>query len=63
MNRNAVVKNADMSENMQEDAIQTATEAMEKYSIEKDIAAHLKKEFDRKHSTTWHCIVGRNFGR
>ena len=30
--------------------------------MEKDIAAYVKKEFDRKHGPTWHCIVGRNFG-
>lgn len=23
---------------------------------------HIKKEFDRRHGPTWHCIVGRNFG-
>ncbi|KAF6215626.1 hypothetical protein GE061_010382 [Apolygus lucorum] len=27
-----------------------------------DIAAHIKKEFDKKYNPTWHCIVGRNFG-
>ena len=35
---------------------------MEKYNIEKDIAAYIKKEFDKKYYPTWHCIVGRNFG-
>ena len=37
-------------------------EAMEKFNVEKDIAAHVKKEFDRKRGPTWHCVVGRNFG-
>jgi dynein light chain LC8-type len=37
-------------------------QAMEKFTIEKDIAAFIKKEFDRKHNPTWHCIVGRSFG-
>ena len=37
-------------------------QALEKYNIEKDIAAYVKKEFDRKYNATWHCIVGRNFG-
>ena len=37
-------------------------QALEKYNIEKDIAAFIKKEFDRKYNPTWHCIVGRNFG-
>ena len=60
--RKAVVKNADMSEDMQQDAIDCATQALEKYNIEKDIAAYIKKEFDKKYNPTWHCIVGRNFG-
>eukprot|EP01107_Rhizomastix_libera_P013374 TRINITY_DN3633_c0_g2_i1.p1 TRINITY_DN3633_c0_g2~~TRINITY_DN3633_c0_g2_i1.p1 ORF type:complete len:130 (+),score=15.92 TRINITY_DN3633_c0_g2_i1:1-390(+) len=62
MDRKAVIKNADMSEEMQADAIECATQAMEKYNIEKDIAAFIKKEFDKKYNPTWHCIVGRNFG-
>lgn len=27
-----------------------------------DIAAYIKKEFDKKYNPTWHAIVGRNFG-
>ncbi|KAL2092549.1 hypothetical protein ACEWY4_012347 [Coilia grayii] len=60
--RKAVIKNADMSEDMQQDAVECATQALEKYNIEKDIAAYIKKEFDKKYNPTWHCIVGRNFG-
>jgi dynein light chain LC8-type len=60
--RKAIVKNADMAEDMQQDAIDCAAQAMEKYNIEKDIAAYIKKEFDKKYNPTWHCIVGRNFG-
>ena len=60
--RKAVVKNADMSEDMQQDAIDISTQALEKFNIEKDIAAFIKKEFDKKYNPTWHCIVGRNFG-
>merc|ERR1711959_740838 len=60
--RKAVIKNADMAEDMQQDAIDCATQALEKYNIEKDIAAFIKKEFDKKSNPTWHCVVGRNFG-
>merc|ERR1712088_239145 len=60
--RKAVIKNADMSEEMQQDAVDCATQALGKYNIEKDIAAYIKKEFDKKYNPTWHCIVGRNFG-
>jgi dynein light chain LC8-type len=51
-----------VAEDMQQDAIDCAAQAMEKYNIEKDIAAYIKKEFDKKYNPTWHCIVGRNFG-
>merc|ERR1712173_304275 len=60
--RKAIVKNADMSEDMQQEAIDVATQAVEKHNVEKDIAAYIKKEFDKKYTPTWHCIVGRNFG-
>lgn len=60
--KKAVIKNADMTSPMQDDAIRTALVALEKFNIEKDIAAYIKKEFDKKYAPTWHCIVGRNFG-
>ncbi|XP_043753331.1 dynein light chain 1, cytoplasmic-like [Cervus elaphus] len=58
--RKAIIKNADMSEEMQQDSVECATQAVEKYNIEKDIAARIK-EFDKKYNPTWHCTVGRNF--
>jgi dynein light chain LC8-type len=44
---------------MQQDAINMATKAIDMHNIEKDIACYIKKEFDRKHNPTWHCIVGK----
>ena len=32
-----------------QDAVDCATQALEKYNIEKDIAAYIKKEFDKKY--------------
>ena len=60
--RQAVVKNADMSEDMQQDAVDCATTALSKFNIEKEVAMYIKKEFDKRYNPTWHCIVGRNFG-
>ncbi|KAJ4881172.1 Dynein light chain type 1 family protein [Raphanus sativus] len=60
--KRAVVKSADMKEDMQKEAIEIAIAAFENNSVEKDIAENIKKEFDKKHGATWHCIVGRNFG-
>ncbi|KAM9212438.1 dynein light chain 1, cytoplasmic-like [Dugong dugon] len=53
-----MIKNADMLEEMQQDSVECATQALQEYNIEKDISAHIKKGFD---NPTWHCIVERNF--
>ncbi len=45
------------------DAVDFAVTAMRCYHEGKDIADHIKKEFDKKHSPTWHCVVGPKFGR
>lgn len=61
--RKAVIRNADMPDEVQEDAVHTTAIGMEKYDLEKDIAAYVKKEFDKKYQPNWHCIVGKHFGR
>lgn len=58
----AVIKNVDMTEEMQQETVDIASAALEKYNIEKDIAANIKKEFDRRYGPTWHVVVGKNFG-
>nr|XP_039317394.1 dynein light chain 2, cytoplasmic-like [Saimiri boliviensis boliviensis] len=57
-----VIKNADMSEDIQQDAVDCTTQARSKYNLEKAIATYISKEFDKIYNPTWHCIVGRNFG-
>ena len=32
------------------------------HPITQDVAAYIKREFDKKYNPTWHVIVGRNFG-
>lgn len=39
--RKAVIKNADMSEDMQQDAVDCASQALEKYNIEKVTEYHV----------------------
>ena len=58
----AIIKNVDMTEEMQQESVDVASTALEKFNIEKDIAAQIKKEFDRRHGPTWHVVVGKNFG-
>ncbi|PHH77482.1 hypothetical protein CDD80_546 [Ophiocordyceps camponoti-rufipedis] len=56
------VLTASKTDDMQQESIEVAQEAMAKFTIEKDIAQHIKRTFDERKGPTWHCIVGRNFG-
>lgn len=58
----AVIKNVDMSDEMQRYCVEIALAALEKYTVEKDIAAEVKKEHDKRFGPTWHVVVGKNFG-
>ncbi|OAF71073.1 Dynein light chain 1, cytoplasmic [Intoshia linei] len=60
--RHVIFKNVDMPEDMQQEVVEVATTALEKFNVEKDIATYIKREFDKKYNPTWHCVVGRNFG-
>ncbi|XP_027339108.1 dynein light chain 2, cytoplasmic-like [Abrus precatorius] len=60
--KKVIIKSADMIPDMQKEAVDIAVTAFEKYNVEKDVAEQIKKEFDKRHGPTWHCIVGRNFG-
>ncbi|XP_006835760.1 PREDICTED: dynein light chain 1, cytoplasmic-like [Chrysochloris asiatica] len=60
--RKIIIKHLDMSQEMQKDALDIASQALDKFCIEKHIAAYIKKEFDKKYGPFWHCVVGRNFG-
>jgi hypothetical protein len=51
-----------MPEYMQQDCFDCGLDAMERCKEESKIAEYIKKEFDRKYSQTWHCIVGSAFG-
>ncbi|CAD8071930.1 unnamed protein product [Paramecium primaurelia] len=63
IDRKVYVKNVSMSDEMQQDAIKCANQALEKFQINKEIAAFIKMEFDQKYNPTWYCIVGRNFNQ
>lgn len=56
------IKLSDISDDMRNSAVEIAIKAIEAHVTEKDIALQIKREFDKKHSPTWQCIVGRQFG-
>ncbi|ROI64779.1 Dynein light chain, cytoplasmic [Anabarilius grahami] len=47
-----------MSDEMQREVLQVALLAVNMYTKDNDIATNIKKEFERKHGGTWHCIIG-----
>ena len=55
----AVIKNVDMRDDMKDRAIELASEGLNKFSMEKDMAEFLKREFDAQYGVTWHCVVGK----
>ncbi|XP_016730864.1 eukaryotic peptide chain release factor GTP-binding subunit ERF3B isoform X1 [Gossypium hirsutum] len=59
--KKVIIKSADMKDDMQKKAVNIAISAFEKNNVEKDVAEYIKKDFNKKHGPTWHCIVGRNF--
>lgn len=60
--RKAVIKNADMSEDMQQDAVDCATQALEKYNIEKVCALLIFERFNSRKEVicrkTWNDTRG-----
>ena len=58
----ALVKSADISDELQAEAIEVAQAALAKCSTEREMAAHVKQAFDEAHGSTWHCVVGKSFG-
>lgn len=68
---NPIIKDSDMTPEMQQKAFQWAEEALCLFQVkengyvkridEKNVAGYIKKKFDRMYHPTWHCIVGKNF--
>lgn len=56
---------ADMPDDMLEDAILTAKEALETHDFEEqgvEIASKVKKHMDEKWEPHWHVFLGKSFG-
>ncbi|KAH7856552.1 hypothetical protein Vadar_002718 [Vaccinium darrowii] len=60
----ALIEDSDMPKKMQNQAMTAASQALDIYDVVdyKSIAAHIKKEFDKRYGNGWQCVVGSNFG-
>merc|ERR1712025_1101175 len=52
--KKVVIKSAGLSEEIQQNPVNCAMQTLERFNIERDIAAHIKNEMDKKHNPTWH---------
>ncbi|XP_031119657.1 dynein light chain LC6, flagellar outer arm-like [Ipomoea triloba] len=59
-----LIEDTDMPMKMQIQAMSCAYQALDLYDVLdcKSIAAHIKKEFDKRYGNGWQCVVGTNFG-
>ena len=48
-------------EDMKRDVFDLFEKAIQKYDSETKIAKYIKKGFDKKHISKWHCVVGKSF--
>lgn len=51
-----------MSEELQNEVTKICVAALNDNDVERDVASQIKKELDITYGTTWHVIVGKNFG-
>ncbi|ESL07515.1 dynein light chain lc6, flagellar outer arm [Trypanosoma rangeli SC58] len=58
----ATINIVEMPKDMENYAIHCAQDGFLKLYTEKEVASHIKREFDKKYGPTWNCFVGRNFG-
>ncbi|KAL7114151.1 hypothetical protein ACP275_04G102000 [Erythranthe tilingii] len=60
----ALIEDSDMPLKMQIQAMASASQALDLYDVldYTSMAAHIKKEFDRRYGSGWQCVVGSNFG-
>ncbi|XP_073317533.1 dynein light chain 1, cytoplasmic-like [Primulina huaijiensis] len=60
----ALIEDTDMPLKMQIQAMASASRALDLYDVLdcESLAAHIKKEFDKRYGNGWQCVVGSNFG-
>lgn len=50
------------SDELKTEIFDISLKALEEFKLEREIAGVIKKHLDIKHGSTWHVIVGKNFG-
>eukprot|EP00996_Jenningsia_fusiforme_P003237 NODE_4040_length_873_cov_49.072816_g3726_i0.p2 GENE.NODE_4040_length_873_cov_49.072816_g3726_i0~~NODE_4040_length_873_cov_49.072816_g3726_i0.p2 ORF type:complete len:112 (+),score=24.30 NODE_4040_length_873_cov_49.072816_g3726_i0:101-436(+) len=66
IDRKASVNISDMPEDLQVKAIEYTNAALDRWkeglmNQEREVAKHVKQEFEKLQGPTWHCVFGRDF--
>ena len=56
-----ILMKCDLSKETRRKSFELAFEAMNKFSVERDISEYIKTIFDKEFNPTWQCIVGKLF--
>lgn len=59
----AKVRQTDMKEKMQQEAVDTVAQAIVNEESAVSIATAVRKHFDELYGPSWTCIIGRDFSR
>lgn len=53
-----ILMKSDLNSEMRKRSFELAFDAMNKYSVERDISEYIKEIFDKEYTPTWQCVVG-----
>ncbi|TGZ57125.1 hypothetical protein CRM22_010013 [Opisthorchis felineus] len=56
------VRISEMDKDMVKSVVDVTAEALQRFTVDRDIASHIKHEFDWKYGVLWHCVVGKDYG-
>ncbi|VDD76091.1 unnamed protein product [Mesocestoides corti] len=59
----AIIKETAMNEDMQHAAAEVSADASTRYNTLDEISKYIKEAFEKRYGNTWHCVVGKQFGR
>lgn len=58
----AIVKQTDMINELQQEAVNCAYDALQSTQQYMEIARIVRLHFDQAYGTSWSCVVGKDFG-
>jgi dynein light chain LC8-type len=58
----AIIKLSVLQRDVEQDVVDCAAEALNRFEEQRSVAQFMKRELDRKYGNTWHVVCGHSFG-